>query len=151
MSTAAAEPVDIGELVISNEQPEVVGETDWEALFAVMKETAENAGKEVHVRPSRRDPEDSQANKFYMAEQIFSASVEEKHPSNSIDLHVIRVKEALQLTADRFAQIQEDLADPSCGGVKHNCGDGKNHLFKVICGQGTHSDENGPKMKYAMK
>ena len=57
-----------------------------------MKEHAETEGKEVHVRPSRRDPEDSQANKFYMAEQIFSGSVEEKHPSNSIDLHVIRVK-----------------------------------------------------------
>jgi len=86
-----------------------------------------------------------------MAEQIFKQSVEEKEPPNSIDLHVIRVKEALQKTADRFARIEEDLADPGCGGVKHNVGDGENHLFKVICGQGTHSDANGPKMKYAMK
>ena len=89
-----------------------------------MKDHADEQGKDVTVRPSKRDPEDSQANKFYMAEQIFSQSVEEKHPSNSIDLHVIRVKEALQKTADRFKQIEEDLSDPSCGGVKHNCGDG---------------------------
>ena len=59
-----------------------------------------------------------------MAEQIFTQSCEEKHPSNSIDLHVIRVKEALQLTADRFAQIEDDLANPECGGVKHNLRDG---------------------------
>ena len=86
-----------------------------------------------------------------MAEKIFEEAVEEKHPSNSIDLHVIRVKEATQLTANRFAQIRDDLANPDCGGIKHNCGDGQNHLFKVICGQGTHSDSEGPKMKYAMK
>ena len=151
VSKAEAEPVEIGELVISNEQEEVVGATNWEELFGIMKAAAEAAGKEVSMRPSRRDPEDSQANKFYMAEQVFSQSVEEKHPSNSIDLHVIRVKEALQLTANRFKQIEEDLANPDWNGVKHNCGDGTNHLFKVICGQGTHSDENGPKMKYAMK
>ena len=91
--------------MISDEQQEVVGATNWEELFSLMKEAAEQAGKEVAVRPSRRDPEDSQANKFYMAEQVFQQSMEEKHPSNSIDLHVIRVKEALQLTATRFTQI----------------------------------------------
>ena len=117
-----------------------------------MKENAEEAGKEVNVRLSRKDPEDSQANKFYMAEQIYKQSVEEKTPPQSIDLHVIRVKEALQLTSDRFAQITEDLENTKLGGrITHNTGDNKNHLFKVICGQGTHSDEEGPKMKYAMK
>ena len=69
-----------------------------------------------------------------MAEQIFTQSVDEKAPSNSIDLHRIFVKEALQLTADRFAQIEDDLSNPGCGGVTHNVGDGQNHLFKVICG-----------------
>lgn len=117
-----------------------------------MKENAEASGKEISVRISRRDPEDSQANKFYMAEQVYGQAVEEKTPPQSIDLHVIRVKEALQLTADRFVQINEDLENTKQGGrITHNVGDGKNHLFKVICGQGTHSDEDGPKMKYAMK
>jgi len=134
------------------EEPEVYGDVDWSALFATMKENAEEGGKEVAVRISRKDPEDSQANKFYMAEQIFQQVVEEKTKPQSIDLHVIRCKEALQLTADRFAQIQEDLDNTHLGGrITPNCGDGKHHLFKVICGQGTHSDENGPKMKYAMK
>ena len=110
--------------MISDDQQEVVGATNWEELFSLLKEAAEGAGKEVAVRPSRKDPEDSQANKFYMAEQVFEQSLEEKHPSNSIDLHVIRVKEALQLTATRFVQIQEDLAHPEWNGVKHNVGDG---------------------------
>ena len=88
--------------MISDDQQEVVGATDWDGLFGAMKVAAEGAGKDVAVRPSRRDPEESQANKFYMAEQVFEQSLEEKHPSNSIDLHVIRVKEALQLTATRF-------------------------------------------------
>ena len=50
-------------------------------------------------------------------------------------------------TENRFAEIKADLES---GKLEHNVGDGKNHLFKVICGQGTHSDENGPKMKGAM-
>jgi len=118
-----------------------------------MKENAEDSGKEVNVRISRKDPEDSQANRFYMAEQIFSQVVEEKTPPQSIDLHVVRVKEALQRTADRFAQIQDDLDNSHLGDrITPNVGDGKNHLFKVICGQGTHSAvEEGPRMKYAMK
>ena len=35
------------------------GETDWEDIFAKMKDHAEDSGKEVSVRPSKRDPEDS--------------------------------------------------------------------------------------------
>ena len=123
-----------GEFELTNDVSEVHGETDWVELFAIMKEKAEEAGKDVPVRESRRDPVDSQANKFYMAEQVFSGSVEEKTPPNSIDLHVIRVKEALQMTADRFARICDDLEKKPEGGVTPNCGDGKNHLFKVICG-----------------
>ena len=74
-----------------------------------------------------------------MAEQIFRQAVEEKHPSNSIDLHVIRWHEALGLTQTRLMQIEDDLSKPGQG-VEFNCGDGENHLFKIICGQGTHSD-----------
>ena len=58
--------------MISDEVSEVHGETDWEEIFGLMKDHADSNGKEVSVRPSKRDPEDSQANKFYMAEQIFS-------------------------------------------------------------------------------
>ena len=140
------------------DEPEVHGDVDWVTLFSTMKENAEAAGKEVPVRISRRDPEDSQANKFYMAEQIFDAVVEDKKsPPSLIDLHVIRCMEALQNTSDRFAQIQEDLDNSHLGGrITPNVGDGKHHIFKVLCGQGTHSekDENGNSltvMKYAMK
>jgi len=85
------------------EEPEVYGDVDWSTLFQTMKSNAEEAGKDVPVRISRRDPEDSQANKFYMAEQIFDAVVEDKKsPPSLIDLHVIRCKEALQNTSDRL-------------------------------------------------
>ena len=50
------------------DEPEVYGDVDWSTLFQTMKSNAEEAGKDVPVRISRRDPEDSQANKFYMAE-----------------------------------------------------------------------------------
>ena len=96
-----------------------------------MKENAEGAGKEVPVRPSRRDPEGSHPARFYINEQIYSACTEEKEKSNSIDLHVIRVKEALEQTQTRFDEIKADL---EAGTLQHNVGDGKNHLFKVICG-----------------
>ena len=103
VSTRTADPIVFPEYDQNLDVSEVRGETKWEELFEKMKANAEEEGKEVQVRPSRKDPDESQANKFYMAEQIFSQSVEEKHPSNSIDLHVIRVKEALQMTADRLA------------------------------------------------
>ena len=48
--------------------PELFGETDWDALFQQMKESAEGAGKEVPVRPSRRDPEGSHPARFYINE-----------------------------------------------------------------------------------
>ena len=51
------------------------------------------------------------------------------------------------MTQTRFDEIKADL---EAGTLQHNVGNGKDHLFKVICGQGTHSDENGPKMKGAM-
>merc|ERR1711971_569913 len=123
--------------------PEEFGSTDFDALFAAMKE---NSDKEISVRESRKDPPGSLAARFWINEQIYKQAIEEKFPTNSIDLHVIRVKEALQMTEDRFDEIKRDLGS----GKLHNVGDGKNHLFKVICGQGTHSDENGPKMKGAM-
>ena len=63
------------------------GATDWINLFRTMKENAEEADNmEVRVRISRKDPEDSQANYFYMSEQIFRQACEEKHAGNSIDL-----------------------------------------------------------------
>jgi len=140
------------------DEPEVYGDIDWSTLFQTMKSNAEEAGKDVPVRISRRDPEDSQANLFYMAEQIFDAVVEDKKsPPSLIDLHVIRCKEALQNTSDRLVQIQDDLDNQALGGrITPNVGDGKSHIFKILCGQGTHSekDENGNSltvMKYAMK
>ena len=131
----------------STDHPELFGTTDWDTLFQTMKDSAEKAGKEIPVRPSRRDPEGSHPARFYINEQIYAAATEEKEKSNSIDLHVIRVKEALELTQARFDEIKADL---EAGTLQHNVGNGQDHLFKVICGQGTHSDENGPKMKGAM-
>ena len=69
-----------------------------------------------------------------MAENIFKEAVDEPHDSNMIDLHRIPCVEATQMCADRMKQIRDDLADADGAGVKHNCGDGTNHLFKIICG-----------------
>ena len=38
---------------------EVRGDTKWEELFEKMKANAEEEGKEVQVRPSRKDPDES--------------------------------------------------------------------------------------------
>ena len=108
--------------------PEEFGSTDFHALFEKMKE---NSDKEITVRQSRKDPEGSHAAKFWIDEQIFSQATDEKFPANSIDLHVIRVKEALDLTQARFDEIKGDLES---GKLEHNVGDKENHLFKVICG-----------------
>ena len=56
-------------------------------------------------------------------------------------------KEGLRQAAERFKQIEEDLGNPSSGGVSYNlpC-EGKNHLFRATCG-----DEADPKLKYALK
>lgn len=59
VSKSEAEQPEIGELEITNEVEEVVGSTDWEDLFGKMKDFADEAGKDVSVRPSKRDPEDS--------------------------------------------------------------------------------------------
>ena len=72
--------------------PEEFGSTDFDALFAAMKE---NSDKEIIVRESRKDPPGSHAAKFWINEQIYKQACDEKFPMNSIDLHVIRVKEAL--------------------------------------------------------
>ena len=97
----------------SSSHPELFGSTDWTALFSAMKDNAEAGGKEISVRVSRRDPEGSHANQFYMSEQIYAQATEEKEKSNSIDLHVIRVKEALELTQARFDEIKADLESGS--------------------------------------
>ena len=56
----------------STEHPELYGSTDWDSLFAAMKENAEEAGKEIVVRTSRRDPEGSHPARFYISEQIYA-------------------------------------------------------------------------------
>ena len=86
--------------IAKNEQaavahPEVFGKTDFHGLFQEMKV---NSDKEITVRQSRKDPEGSHAAQFWIDEQIFSQATDEKFPTNSIDLHVIRVKEALEKT-----------------------------------------------------
>ena len=112
----------------STEHPEQFGSTDFDSLFQAMKD---NSDKEITVRESRKDPKGSHAAKFWINEQIFSQATEEKFPVNSIDLHVIRVKEALEMTENRFNEIKADLES---GKLEHNCGNKKDHLFKVICG-----------------
>ena len=60
MSTKTAEPIEFDlDKLERTEEPEVYGDTPWQELFAAMKENAEEAGKEVSVRISRKDPEDS--------------------------------------------------------------------------------------------
>ena len=88
-----------------------------------------------------------------MAEQIFKQSIDEAHPTNSIDLHTFSVLQALQMTADRFVQIEENIANRSTDGWKLNVGDDTNHVFKVICGDGSESDKDvdDKNRKYAMK
>ena len=49
----------------SAEHPEQFGDTDFDELFAKMKE---NSDKEISVRESRRDPAGSHAAKFYINE-----------------------------------------------------------------------------------
>ena len=66
----------------STDHPELFGTTDWDTLFQTMKDSAEKAGKEIPVRPSRRDPEGSHPARFYINEQIYAAATEEKEKSN---------------------------------------------------------------------
>ena len=69
--------------------PEQFGSTDFGALFDAMKE---NSDKEITVRESRKDPAGSHNANFWIWEQIYKQATDEKFPTNSIDLHVIRVK-----------------------------------------------------------
>ena len=124
--------------------PEVSGFENWSELFREMKT---NCGKEFTVRVSRLHSEDSHANKFFMAEQIFSQATKEKESSNSIDLQRLRVQEALPLTYARFEGVYDELES---GDLGHNVGNNKDHLFKVICGQGTIADPESQKLKFAM-
>merc|ERR1711862_156885 len=70
--------------------PEVFGSTDFVALFEAMKEN--HADKEIQIRESRKDPKGSHNANFWIWEQIYKQAIDEKFPTNSIDLHVIRVK-----------------------------------------------------------
>ena len=75
VSTKTADPIEFDlDKLERTEEPEVYGLTPeaWFDLFQAMKENAEEAGKEVNIRISRTDPEESLANKFYMCGQIFS-------------------------------------------------------------------------------
>ena len=59
VSTKTAEPIELGDYGRDDEVSEVHGSTDWETIFETMKTNAETLGKEVSVRPSRKDPDDS--------------------------------------------------------------------------------------------
>ena len=59
VSTKTADPIELGDYARDDEVSEVHGSTDWEAIFETMKTNAEALGKEVSVRPSRKDPDDS--------------------------------------------------------------------------------------------
>ena len=96
-------------------------------------------------KPDKKAPAGSELAKLYLCEQIFAQATNEKMPANSIDLHGRIQKGALKALHERFNDIENCLTS---GDINHNCGDGKNHLFKVICGRG--GSKGSAKLKYAV-
>ena len=64
-----------------------------------------------------------------------------------LDLHGQFVKEALEITRRTFRNVQQKLTD---GEISPNL-DSNNHVFKVICGAGKHSEGGVGKLKVAIE
>jgi DNA-nicking Smr family endonuclease len=54
-----------------------------------------------------------------------------------LDLHGLQRNEAINIVRLRLRQIQDDLNQ---GIVVPLTGDGHNHVVKIVCGKGTHSN-----------
>jgi len=65
-----------------------------------------------------------------------------------IDLHGQIVKESKEIVRLRLLDIEDGVKK---GIIVPNYGDGKNHVFKIICGAGNHSVGGIGKLKVEIK
>ena len=70
------------------------------------------------------------------SEQAFGSRNDEESVNNQIDLHGQTKVFALKVVNQRICQTSDDLI---AGLINPNVGNGRDHIFKIICGAGKHS------------
>uniref|UniRef100_A0A7S3CVV6 Smr domain-containing protein n=1 Tax=Strombidium rassoulzadegani TaxID=1082188 RepID=A0A7S3CVV6_9SPIT len=76
--------------------------------------------------------------------QVFTHLNNEGNIFNYIDLHGQKSLSAWNIVKDRLLIVQQELDK---GSVVPNVKDGRNHVFKIICGAGKHS-QHGAVLKH---
>lgn len=71
---------------------------------------------------------------------------DEQLNKHEIDLHWQTKDAARQIVKRKVEELTDEMAK---GALVSNLGDGRNHVFKIICGAGTHS-KDGPVLMRAI-
>ena len=88
------------------------------------------------MRQIKADEMRLEQTKSRTSEQAFSTRNDEESVNSQIDLHGQTKIFALKVTRDRLQMTKEDL---EAGRLAPNVGNGRDHIFKIICGAGKHS------------
>lgn len=78
-------------------------------------------------------------------EYIFATINSDKLIHDRIDLHGMHVKEAQKIVQQRLIHTEEEVKKAS---FHPNMGNGVDHVFKIICGAGHHSQGRKGVLKY---
>ena len=82
---------------------------------------------------------------YNRAEQVFNIKNHMNNLDDFIDLHGQTAEYSKRVVELRLKETQKTL---DSGAIWPNTGNGKDHLWKVICGKGNHSGRAGPTIKF---
>ena len=87
--------------------------------------------------------------KDHHRELIFSIANSPDKINHQIDLHGLQKDEAIEITRKRISDLEFEFHTKD--NFFPNYGDGKNHVFKIICGAGNHSFKKKGCIKFEIK